>query len=306
MFDRRLYGSSFFTALIPLIGGLFVQFVTQIVFTRIHPIIFVPYLIGYFFVILICAFATKNAFSEKRIKAFHPMGYVSAIILLFVSIISTYFPFVFHIEDVLLSLIIYWSIFGFAQIGFHLALLNMVVVRQRKSILQNIQLTENFFKKASENWKNELSSFTNLEKMVQTLEEGEYISNLFEQGYFDLVVLWSCNVIGNIIDDATSFLIAEYPEKQKLFRKMKKGRNGREYFDSERYPVQLNNLGFSIKTINKSEEKFNLEILWDKRNDIAHRNDFPTFFITIETLKTIVKFSNTMPKLLLEHLSPID
>jgi hypothetical protein len=67
--------------------------------------------------------------------------------------------------------------------------------------------------------------------------------------------------------------------------------------------VQLLNLGFSTQTIKDCEgKKFNLEVLWQTRNDIAHRNEVPTFFMTIETLKVLVVFTKEIPKLLLSQL----
>jgi hypothetical protein len=302
--DRRLYGIGFFSvSLIPLFLGLGTQFITQILFSKLLPLAFIPYILGYIFLVIVSGIPAKNAFPRKRYRAFHPLGYKTTLTLLFLSAISTYFAYIFSPENILQGLILNNAIFAFAQIAFHFSILNIAVIGQRRSLQKSAQLEDDFFKKARSKWEKELEGFPNLEKMLESLDEGKYIAEFFDHGSFDLIILWSCSIMGNIVNTATDAIISKFPDKQEFFRKKKFDGKGAPYFDFERCPVQLLNLGFSIQTISGGAgEKFNLEILWETRNNIAHRNESPTFFVTIETLKVLVSFTSEMPRLLLSQL----
>lgn len=302
--DRRLYGASFFyVSFIPLVIGLITQFVTQILPRRQSPVFFLPYVVGYFLVIVFSAIPAKNVSAAKKFFAFHPIGFLSTLALLFLSSISIYFTFIFNPENRLMGLFVNLAVFIFAQVGFIFSVLNIAVIGQRVSLRNSVKLKDDFFKEGRERWEKELGGFPNLNKILENLDEGKYLAGLFERGSFDLVVLWSSNIIANIVDTATDVIIRRFPDKERLFRISKVNKAGETYVNSERYPVQLSNLGFSFQKGNEDEkEKFNLEILWQTRNDIAHRNEKPTFFETIETLQVMVSFTNDVPKLLLSQM----
>jgi len=302
--DKRLYEAGFFyVSFIPLVTGLITQFITQILPSRQSLVSFIPYVIAYFLIIAVSAIPAKNVSPAKKPFEFHPIGFKSTLALLFSSAISIYFTFVFNPENKPIGLIVNLVIFAFAQIAFAFSILNIAVIGQRVSLRNSVELRDDFFSKREERWKKELAGFPNLDSLVENLDQGKYIARLFEHGSFDLAILWACNIMGNIVNTATGAIIDKFPVKEELFRRKKVDRAGGTYIDFERCPVQLMNLGFSTQKRSEQDgEKFNLEILWQTRNDIAHRNEKPSFFRTIETLRVLVSFTNDMPKLLLSQM----
>jgi hypothetical protein len=219
------------------------------------------------------------------------------------SAISIYFTFIFNPENKLIGLVLNLATFVFAQIAFVFSILNIIVIGQRVSLRNNVKLKDDFFDKGKERWEKELAGFPNLDGILENLNQGKYIAGLFERGSFDLTILWACNIMGNIVNTATDAIIDKFPVREELFRRKKVDRAGGIHIDFERYPIQLVNLGFfPQKRSEQDGENFNLEILWQTRNDIAHRNEKPSFFMTIETLRVLVSFTNEMPKLLASQM----
>jgi hypothetical protein len=291
--DKRLYGKRFFTIVVlPLILALIVQFVIEILLSSTPWLFYVPYLLVVVFVIFISAFLSKN--HNKKRAEFLPMSYITIISAIFMSAISIYFSFIFSTENPLFAAIINSVIFVFAQTFLAFSLLNLFVIGSRSSVLYYMNVKSEIFEKKLEKWKEELN-FPNTTKITSHLEECRYIIDLFEKGFFNLAVLWSCNIIGNIMDDTAEIIIDKYPEKTALFRVKKVNKAGQEFLTTERYPVQLANIGFYLQ---KNTKEFNLDMLWQIRNDIAHRNIKPTFFQTTETLEVLMTFLDEGPKLL--------
>jgi hypothetical protein len=296
IFDKRLYGKRFlFVTMLPLLLALIVQLTVEILTSSTPWVFYIPYLFVTVFVVLISAFLSKN--QNRKNTEFLPMGYITIIASIFMSGISIYFSFIFRPENPLFSVIINTVIMVFAQAFMAYSLLNLFVIGSRSSVLYSIDVKTEIIKKSVEKWEKELN-IPNSTKIISHLEECKYLIDLFEKGFFNLTVVWSCNIIGNVMDDATEVIISECPEKLRLFRIKKIDKIGNEFLTTERYPVQLTNIGFNVQ---RNSKEFNLEMLWHIRNDIAHRNSKPTFFQTIETLKVLMAFLDEGPKLLNEQ-----
>ncbi|MBX5328604.1 MAG: hypothetical protein QHH18_07500 [Candidatus Bathyarchaeota archaeon] len=154
-------------------------------------------------------------------------------------------------------------------------------------------MTDNFFIRQKEIWKNELKEFQNADKIIECLDDGRFIASLFDEGLFNLTILWSCNIMEKVIDAIVNEIIARNPEKRGLFR-TEEGR-------PRNYPRQLENLGYKYSAVNKL---FDVDTLWNKiRNNIAHHNYKPTFDETYETLNILVSFTREMPKMLKSWLN---
>jgi hypothetical protein len=293
VFDSRLYGKRFllitvFQYTTIILVQLFVQF-----FSSKQPLIsFIPYCFTLFFLILISAFPSKNMVG-KKLEEFHPFGSKIAAALIFLSGISIFFSFTFKQGDVTFYTIIDTVIFVFAEVSLSYTALNITVIGHRTSIIDKLKISETYFTKTAEKWHEELADLAS-KKVLDNLNQGKYIVQFFERGSFDLVVLWSCSIISNIVNITTEPIIARHPEKKELFRRIKISKIGDNLVDFERCPIQLSNLGFDTK-------KYNLERIWEKRNDIAHRNVKPSFSETVEALNFFVAFSQEMPKLLKEQ-----
>jgi hypothetical protein len=259
---------------------------------------FILYVIVFVLVVVVSGALAKNAFPRKRYQSFHPLGFKSGLSMLFLSVISIYFSFIFVPENVRLGIVLNITIFVYAEITFHFSIMNMAVIGQRRSLRYSINLKGDFFRQSRKKWEDELKGYPNSKQLLESLDEGNYITEFFDQGSFDIAVLWSCSLISNAVNTVTETIIAKYPEKESLFRKKKINDKGDTYVEFERTPVQLENLGFSAQTItNRNGEKFNLQVLWQIRNDIAHRNELPTFFVTIEALRFLVTFANELPNI---------
>ncbi|MEM3697396.1 MAG: hypothetical protein QXQ94_07860 [Candidatus Bathyarchaeia archaeon] len=185
----------------------------------------------------------------------------------------------------LVSFLEYFLLFIISNIALLISVLHVTVYGQRVSLRESASLVDNFFTEQKRVWKNELK-FPVADRMMECLENGKFIPQLFDKGLFNLTVLWSCNMMGKIVDTAADEIIARYPEKRGLFRTEKGKRRN--------YPYQLKILGFEYSTEDKS---FDVDKLWNElRNRIVHHNYKPTFDETYETLKILVSFTKEMPK----------
>jgi hypothetical protein len=295
--DRRLYGPKFVsTTLFPLITVLLVQFFVEFFLSNQFPVQYIIYCVVLFFLVIISAFFSKNMLG--KIEEFNPIGSKSSLALVFLSSISIFFSFTFKQGDALNYMIIDGIVFASAQVTLTYGIVNIVVIGHRASVIDKMNLKNNFFKKAAERWKIEINDLPEIEKILENLNQGKYVTQFYERGSFDLVILWSCSMMSNIINSATEPIIAKFPEKKMLFRQLRVNKAYEEFIDFERCPIQLSHLG-----LDSTNSKFNLQNIWKVRNDIAHRNIKPTFSQTIETLEVLVTFTNDMPKLVKAQLS---
>jgi hypothetical protein len=174
-----------------------------------------------------------------------------------------------------------------------ISMIEIVIASQRVSLRENIRLTADFFEKRKKIWEIKLAKFPNEKKIVNEINNGKYVTDLFDRGSFSLAVLWSCNVMEKVIDAAAEGITSKNADYISFFKK--------EDGKRERYPEQMRNLGYRLNAENTNDEKqMTLEHLWHNlRNDIAHRNYMPTFEETFGALIILCNFMSYMPETLL-------
>ena len=288
IWDKSLYGRGFFRkSFLYLVFGLVVQFFMHFLFS---PHLLIIYLPAYVSVILITAGFTKNIKRE-----IHPMPPWLAYLLLFTSALSKAFAFVAPFPDVYFffpPFLQRLSVLMISETALFASLVTIVILGQRSSIRDSVGLDDRFFDKEKDRWKDEVEDFPNLDKILEGLDGGRFIADLFDKGFFNLTILWSCNIMEEVIDAITDGIIGENPENKSKFRN-KEGRR-------KPYPVQLENLGYISIIKQPKDEEFDVEKLWHEvRNKIAHHNYTPTFDETKETLKTLISLVKATPKILL-------
>ena len=285
--DKNLYGRGFlYHSVYYLAFGLFVQ---SLIHFLLNPQLLIIYVPSYVVLILVTATFTKNLTREV-----HPMASWLAYLLLFTSALSKTFAYVVQFPNVYpffspdaqrLSVL-------FISEGAILAsLITIVVIGQRISLRNSVGLTDKFFDKEKDRWRNEVEDFPNFDKILESLDGGRFVAGIFDKGFFNLTILWSCNVMEEVIDAIAEGIINKNPEKKMLFRNEKGFRLP--------YPSQMKNLGYEFcqKSLNKVQ--LNVENLWQKvRNRIAHHNYRPSFDETNETLKILTSFVKETPNIL--------
>lgn len=284
--DKNLYGRGFlYNSLFYLVFVLFVQTVINFLLNPQLLIIYVPPYIG---LILITAIFTKNLIE------FHPMAPMLAYLLLFTSALSKAFAYVASFPNVYFFFPPFaqrLSVLSISEGALLASVITIVVLGQRISLRNSVGLTNKFFDKEKDRWKSEVQEFPNFGKILENLDGGRFIAGLFDKGLFGLTILWSCNIMEEVIDAITDGIVSKDSEKKALFR-TEEGR-------SLRYPLQLKNLGYKFVLKHHTDNKFNVNILWHEvRRDIAHHNYKPTFYETNETLKILISFVRETPNIL--------
>lgn len=283
--DKNLYGRKFFSGgFFYLVFGLIMQFFAYFLLTPQYLVFYIPlYFIAIF--LLSAPFA-------KNLWEFHPMNLSLAYMMLYTSVFAKvfvlYVPFPFGPT---FNLLTWFVVVSISEIAFLSSLVSIVVVSQRGSLRIKIGLLDKLFDKEKDVWKRELKGFPNLDKVVDSLDEGRFIASLFENGYFNLTVLWSCSVMEKAVDSIQDGMISKNPENIKLFEEEKGKRLA--------YTRKLRNLGFNDK-----DYQLDFERVWHKiRDRVAHHTHKPTFEETEETLKTLITFTREMPKILQKQVS---
>ena len=285
--DKSLYGRGFFReSFLYLVFGLVVQFFMHFL---LSPHLLIIYLPVYVSMILITAGFTKNIKRE-----IHPMPLWLAYLLLYTSALSKVFAFVVTFPDVFFffpPLLQRLAVLAISETALLASLITIVILGQRSSIRDSVGLDDRFFDKEKDRWKDEVEDFPNVDKILEGLDGGHFIADLFDKGFFNLTILWSCNVMEEVIDAITDGIISENPESKSKFRN-KEGRR-------KPYPVQLKNLGYISTMKHPKDEEFDVEKLWHEvRNKIAHHNYTPTFHETNETLKILISLVKATPEIL--------
>ena len=250
-------------------------------------IIYVPFYVG---MILVTAVFTKNIKRE-----IHPMPSWLAYLLLYTSAFSKAFAFAGTFPDMYFffpPFIQRLSVLLISETALLASLITIVVLGQRSSIRNSVGLDNKFFDKEKDRWKDEVKDFPNFDKILESLDGGRFVADLFDKGLFNLTILWSCNVMEEVIDAITDGITSENPENKSKFRSIEGRRNP--------YPVQLKNLGYNSIIKHPKNEEFDVNKLWHEvRNKIAHHNYKPTFNETSETLKILISFVKATPQILL-------
>jgi len=255
-------------------------------FVSSYHIFVIIYALVYIGLILMSGLFAKNFKGD-----FYLTEWWIAFLLFFMSIISMLFALT-SLEGTILGLIQFIILFSLSQVSFVFSVIILTVFGQRASLREKIGLTHDFFEKEKRKLKNMLLGFSSLDRIIEVLDEGQFIVDLFDKGFFNLSVLWSCNVMERVIDAIVDEIISRAPESRSLFRK----ESGRRL----PYPKQLRNLGYRFY---QDKKKFNLDTLWHKvRVKIAHYNYRPTFKETNETLKILVSFTKEIPIILQQWL----
>ena len=279
IFDRRLYSKNILFSLFVLATAAIVNAMILSMFSFQLSII---YLMLFIFLIIVSALPAKNVG-----RNFYAIEFWLSALFLITSVIAEAFTFLISLKGLIgfFEYILCWCVSNGAVV---VSTLHVTVSSQRAALRESAGLVDNFFAKQKKAWKDELKEVPNAKKIIECLEDGKFIPQLFDKGFFNLTVLWSCNVMEKIIDAATEEIIARKPEKRSLFFK-----------DAEKrlpYPKRLKNLGYEYSA---EDRLFGVEVLWNKiRNKIAHHNQKPTFDETYETLKILVSFMHAMPTVL--------
>jgi hypothetical protein len=287
IFDKRLYGlSSFVFTSVPFLAiGLTLQVLIYLALNRLMLIVYLPL---FAMLILMSALGSKNFGREVN-----NMGYTRGFLFFIAAVLASLTPFILKapanpiqasFQFILLS--------GVSVLALIMAVVEITVCGQRVSLRNNMQLTEDFFKKQKQVWKQLLVDFPNSESIIKSIDEFQAIPVLFDKGSFSLAVLWSCNVIEQTTDAIAEGIISKNPTKMELFRK--------EDNSPIRYPKQLRNLGFNPNLENnKEDERVTTEVLWHEiRRKVAHYNYRPTFEETFGATFILTSFIKEMPNLL--------
>jgi hypothetical protein len=220
------------------------------------------------------------------------MGHLRGFLFLIVSVLAITFPLLAKFSNDVYGLFQFLLTFSVSTIALIVAIVEVTVLGHRVSLRANLHLDDGFFKKQKMIWEKDLEGFPNSERIIEKIEDGKFIPVFFDRGSFNLVILWSCNVIEEIIDASVDGIIQKDPTKKLTFKNEKGG--------PQRYASQLKNLNyFHRQGIGRESEQMSIEDLWDKvRNPIAHHNYKPTFDQTFAALTIFVRFMREFPKTL--------
>jgi len=279
--DRNLYGRSFFTkSFLYLVIGVIVQYYTFYLLTPQWLIIYIFFYIGLLLI--------SGAFAKNVKREFHPMGWWLAYLMFLTSFISKAFAIIAPFENTILGFMERLLIVAISEPAFLISIITIAVFGQRISLRKNIGLDDNLFDKEKNRWKREAKGFPNLDEILAGLSGGRFIAGLFDKGLFNLTILWSCNVMEEVIDAIADGIIDRNPDKRTMFRK----KSGSRLY----YPLQLKNLEYDFHQ--------RCHALWDIRNKIAHRNYKPSFEETSEAMMILVLFTKDTPTILKKWISP--
>jgi hypothetical protein len=285
--DRRLYGPSFFLFSGPPLGLGFVMEVSIYrVLNQQWLAVYVPLFV---MMVLISGLGSKNLSRRQEVSN---MGYFRGFLFLIASVLAAAFPFLIRFQSDLNGLFQFVLTFALSTVALTMAIVEVTIFGQRISLRNNIGLNIELFKKQKKVWENNLEGFPHSEKIISNLEDGRFVPEFFDRGSFSLAVLWSCNVMEEIIDAAANGIIEKDPTKKLLFKNEKGG--------PLRYPLQLKNLNYvhRQKTA-RINEQMDVNDLWDDvRNRIAHHKYKPTFDETYGALIIFVSFMEQFPKTL--------
>ncbi len=285
IFDRRLYGFSFFLLSgPPLAMSLLIM---GIIYNALNPLMFLLYAPLFFILVLISGLGSKNYALKREVPN---IGHFRGLLLLIASYLAVATPFLMKFPNDLIGLFQFLLLFGVSTLALTVAFVDMTIFGQRVSLRSKIQLTDDFLDKQKKAWKKELEGFPNVEKIISTIDDGKFVAVLFDRGSFNLAILWSCNIMEEIIDAVTNGIIQNDQKKTRLFKTEKGG--------PLRYPLQLKNLNHvHSHKIGRKSEQLSIDDLWDKvRNRIAHHKYKPTFVETYGALIIFVSFLEEFPR----------
>jgi hypothetical protein len=247
-------------------------------------LVYLPSALG---LILLSAFAAKN-FS----KEFHCINYHLGFVFLMASTLAQTSTFLLQIENSPYGAFQLIMVFLVSTAAFTISTVHITVGGQRASLRMSVGLTDDFFKRQKQKWRNQLSDFQSLDDVLDCLDDGPFLPSLFDIGFFNLVVLWSCIMMEKVTDTVVKGIVSKNPAKSEIFKK--------EDGSPKRYPVQIKNLGYRTGPVRIDKDyEVSYDRLWSIRNDIAHRNYKPTFHETYGALTILISFMENTPSILL-------
>jgi len=286
VFDRRLYSWGFVWKSAFFLG--FILIVPSYAFFLFNWPTLITYVSGFLVYFLISGLFSKN-FGKRE---FPLMPFWLSFLFLMISILAFTFFFVARVENTAYGLFQSLLLFMLPILALLISVPEITILGQRFSLRMNIGLTDRFIDNQNKIWKKGLKGFPNSKNIVDALDAGRHVASLFDRGSFNLAILWSCNVMEEIIDAAVDGIIQKDPLKRELFRT--------ETGSRKRYPLQLKNLNYVHRQKScRKNEQMTIDDLWDKlRNPIAHHHYIPTFDQTFGALIIFVSFMEGFPKTL--------
>jgi len=274
IFDKKLFGKTFFFRGIPyIIFAIIIQYLLIYKYSKLHYIYFyLPFSLVFILI--------TGAISKNNKRQFHLMNWKLSIIMLIGSAFSKGFALVAPFNNSVLGFFQRMFVLSLSELMLLFSLLSIIINSQRQSLRSHIGLDNGFFK-------NKISA---LNKKIDDSSIKEKISEIIDEGYFNVTVLWSCNLIEKLTDELIERIIHTNSSREKDFR------NDDGKWLS--YPKKINKLGFSYKGQIIDDKEFSEKIMWHKiRNRIAHHNYLPSYIETEETLKMLIKFIQKIPHL---------
>lgn len=286
IFDRRLYGTAFFTSSVPLLILTFsIQMIVYVVLKTPMMFAYIPLFV---MLVIISALGSKNM-SGREV---HSMGHFHILLFSLTSVMASLAPFtVSQPSDPWLATAEFLFLYGISTLALTFAVVEITVYGQRISLRNSMKLDAEFFKKQKKIWAEKLSEFPNSDNIVSSINEGKAVPQLFDSGLFGLAVLWSCAVMEQTLDAVAEGVISREPAKREIFRHKN---------DFRKAPLeQMENLGFCPElSKSRDDEQITLKDLYSVRNDFAHRSVLPTFQQTFGAMATLKSFVEEMPEIL--------
>lgn len=283
-----------YNSLLYVIIGVLAQFFANFLLNVELVIIYAPLYLG---VILIIGLFTKKKFTEqkgdkkavfKEIPTITFLAYFLFLVSILVKafILFVEFPNVFPFFPPFAQFALVLAV---AETAFLISLIVIVMRGQRASIRINLGLDRNFFDNTKKTWKNQLSGFPRNKQIIEKLDEGKFILDFFDDGNFNVTILWTCNIMEKIIDEISKVL-KKYPEHIDI--KKTDSNNLKPYYQ------RIIIIGYEDSKLSKDTE-LTVETLWNEvRNKIGHHNKKPTHEQTVDCLRIFVNFIEETPKVL--------
>lgn len=288
IFDRRLYGRSFFINSGPFLAVIFA--IQMTIYVSLNSWMLYLYVPLFFMLVFVSGFGSKNMSSRKRET--HSMGQFRIFLFSFISIMASAVPFtVTQPSDLWLATGQYLLLYGISTLALTLAVTEITIYGQRISLRKSMELTDTFFKNQKKIWAEKLAGFPNSDSILKCIDGAPAVTAALDHGSFGLALLWSWAVMEQTLDAVAEVIIPIDPAKRKIFRHKSGYR--------KTTLAQMENLGF-CPDLSKSpdDENISLEDLYSVRNDFAHRSVLPTFQQTFGAMATLKSFVEKMPEIL--------
>lgn len=141
---------------------------------------------------------------------FHPMGNLPSVLFLCSSWCSLLLArILIGVSQYLLQGII---VFSLGIIGLFMSFVSICVQSQRQSKLLSMRFDKGFLDEMEKNWRERLKGHpAECEKIASDIRMAKHVLKFFEDGLFNIAVLWSCNIVEEIVDVLTELIIDQDP-----------------------------------------------------------------------------------------------